>query len=116
MIIICETCRSFMQVVRPNDVSGGHGGYHVVCHVCKMEIPVSDFPGSKLICSYYPKLKEVSEVHSGDGDAGRDETDATCPKCNHKRAYYSQMQTRSADEAMTIFFKCMGCANQWREN
>ena len=84
-----------MQVLRPDDVSGSHGGYHVSCRVCRVEIPVSDFPGGKvsvclaqkfsnsslllvffqLICSYYPKLKEVSEVHSGDGDAGRDETD-----------------------------------------
>ncbi|GAU98981.1 hypothetical protein RvY_10047 [Ramazzottius varieornatus] len=116
MIVICESCRGFMQVLRPEDLRGSHGGYQVVCQVCKLEIPVADFPGGKLVCSYYPKLKEVSEVLSSDSDVGRDQTDATCPKCNHKRAYYTEMQTRSADEAATIFYKCMGCGNQWREN
>ena len=29
----------------------------------------------QLVCSYYPKLKEVSEVLSSDTDVGRDQTD-----------------------------------------
>ena len=37
-----------MQVLRPEDLRGSHGGYHVVCQVCKVEIPVADFPGGKV--------------------------------------------------------------------
>lgn len=28
---------------------------------------------------------------------------AACPKCDHRRAYFRQMQIRSADEPMTTF-------------
>lgn len=41
----------------------------------------------------------------------------TCPKCEHPKAYFMQMQTRSADEPMTIFFKCCNpdCDHRWKE-
>lgn len=40
---------------------------------------------------------------------------ATCEKCSNTRAFFMQMQTRSADEPMTLFFKCTKCGNQWKE-
>ncbi|CAO1631799.1 unnamed protein product [Parajaminaea phylloscopi] len=42
---------------------------------------------------------------------------ATCPKCDHDRAYYFQLQVRSADEPMTTFYRCTkpSCTHQWRE-
>lgn len=40
---------------------------------------------------------------------------ATCPKCQHDKAYYKELQTRSADEPATLFFKCVQCSHQWRE-
>ena len=41
----------------------------------------------------------------------------TCPKCEHPRAYFMQIQTRSADEPMSIFYKCCNheCQHQWNE-
>ena len=41
----------------------------------------------------------------------------TCPKCEHSKAYFVQMQTRSADEPMTIFYKCCNkdCNHRWKE-
>jgi len=46
-----------------------------------------------------------------------DSTDADCPKCDNKRAYFMQIQTRSADEPMTTFYKCTNqeCGNRWRD-
>lgn len=46
-----------------------------------------------------------------------DSTDAECPSCSHKRAYFMQMQTRSADEPMTTFYKCANqlCGHNWRD-
>ena len=42
---------------------------------------------------------------------------ATCPKCENNRAYYMQIQIRSADEPSSIFYKCCrnSCGHQWRE-
>ena len=39
--------------------------------------------------------------------------EARCDKCQHMQAYYFQLQIRSADEPMTIFYKCANCGEQW---
>ena len=42
-------------------------------------------------------------------------TDAfTCRKCKSKECTYYQMQTRSADEPMTIFINCINCGCRWK--
>ena len=38
----------------------------------------------------------------------------TCRKCYSKKCTYYQMQTRSADEPMTIFVSCIDCGNRWK--
>ena len=62
--------------------------------------------------------KQVDDVLGG-SDAWKnvDKTEVTCPKCAHGSAYYMQVQTRSADEPMSIFYKCCAeeCGNRWRE-
>lgn len=42
-------------------------------------------------------------------------TKATCPKCGHKEAVWWLRQTRSADEAPTLFLRCTKCKHSWRE-
>ena len=42
-------------------------------------------------------------------------TNATCPKCQHKEAYFWSSQTRAGDEAETRFYKCTKCKHIWRE-
>jgi transcription elongation factor S-II len=37
-----------------------------------------------------------------------------CGRCKGKKTTYYQMQTRSADEPMTTFVTCLGCANRWK--
>jgi DNA-directed RNA polymerase III subunit RPC11 len=41
---------------------------------------------------------------------------ANCAKCGNDRAYYQQLQIRSADEPMTTFYKCTSCGLRWRED
>lgn len=38
----------------------------------------------------------------------------TCGKCGMSKTTSYEMQTRSADEPMTIFAKCLCCENRWR--
>ncbi|MBU7023825.1 MAG: transcription factor S [Theionarchaea archaeon] len=38
-----------------------------------------------------------------------------CRKCGNTEAYYWMLQTRSADEPATKFFRCTKCKYTWRE-
>ena len=43
-------------------------------------------------------------------------TDAfRCGRCGKSKCTYYQMQTRSADEPITTFVRCMVCGKRWRE-
>ncbi|MCX8147026.1 MAG: transcription factor S [Candidatus Woesearchaeota archaeon] len=42
-------------------------------------------------------------------------TEAECPKCHHREAYYWLQQTRASDEPETRFFRCTKCKHTWRE-
>ena len=39
----------------------------------------------------------------------------TCGKCKSTKTSHYQMQTRSADEPMTVFISCLKCGNRWKE-
>ncbi len=38
----------------------------------------------------------------------------TCRKCRSTKCSYYQMQTRSADESMTIYVSCLVCGTRWK--
>lgn len=38
----------------------------------------------------------------------------TCGKCKSKKTTFYEMQTRSADEPMTVFVQCLNCGKRWR--
>ena len=42
-------------------------------------------------------------------------TKEECQKCKNPESYYWIVQTRSADEAPTRFFKCVKCDHTWRQ-
>ena len=61
--------------------------------------------------------KKADDILGGDKAwENVDQTDATCPECGNKRAYFMQIQIRSADEPSTIFYKCTECKKLWSSN
>ncbi len=38
-----------------------------------------------------------------------------CEKCGNNEAVYWELQTRSADEAATTFYRCRQCGQTWRD-
>lgn len=52
-----------------------------------------------------------------DADKGLDALPATtidCPKCGNDLAFWWMLQTRSADEPTTQFYRCTKCSHTWR--
>jgi DNA-directed RNA polymerase subunit M/transcription elongation factor TFIIS len=41
-------------------------------------------------------------------------TSYQCKRCKSNQLSHYELQTRSADEASTLFFNCLGCGNQWK--
>uniref|UniRef100_A0A6M2DJL9 DNA-directed RNA polymerase subunit n=1 Tax=Xenopsylla cheopis TaxID=163159 RepID=A0A6M2DJL9_XENCH len=109
MVLFCPTCGNFLIV---REVPGGALRY--CCYTCPFVCPLFSHLGLKI----YPKLKELTHVMGGAAAwENVDSTDAVCPACGNGRAYFMQMQTRSADEPMTTFYKCCNhsCGHNWKE-
>ncbi|XP_071141391.1 DNA-directed RNA polymerase III subunit RPC10-like [Mytilus edulis] len=108
MLLFCPTCANILVVEE------GQNCYRFACNTC----PYIQNINRKIGNRKYPKLKEVDDVLGGSSAwENVDSTDVTCPKCENKRAFFMQIQTRSADEPMTTFYKCcsMACSHQWRD-
>ncbi len=41
-------------------------------------------------------------------------TNVECPKCSNREAVWWMLQTRSADEPTTQFYRCTKCSHTWR--
>lgn len=102
----------------------------------KVGLDRGDSPGNSFYCSTCPytcsmvgqppwtvqtitsssQIKQVDDILGGAAAwANVDRTMTVCPSCNHNEAYFLQMQIRSADEPMSIFYKCTKCNHQWND-
>ncbi|KJH50103.1 transcription factor S-II [Dictyocaulus viviparus] len=126
MLVFCPFCGSLLQVEE------GDFCMKFSCPSCPYICPIT-----KKVCKcwfisvvycyhrivqvssrIYPKLKDLEEVLGGPSVWDNAQvTNERCPKCSHERAYFMQIQTRSADEPMTIFYRCANtdCAHRWKE-
>ncbi|XP_044005234.1 DNA-directed RNA polymerase III subunit RPC10 [Aphidius gifuensis] len=108
MLLFCRSCGNTLSI--DEDTSG----MQFSCKSCPYVFNIK----KKLSTRIYPKLKEVEEVLGGAAAWDNvDSTDEPCPKCYHPRAFYMQIQTRSADEPATIFYRCCNfqCSHNWRD-
>jgi len=56
----------------------------------------------------------VREQKILEGNKSRATDQYKCHRCGKRECTYYEMQTRSADEPMTIFITCINCGKQWR--
>ena len=64
----------------------------------------------------YPNRKAVDDILGGAAAwENVDKTQAVCPNCTYGEAYFMQIQIRSADEPMSVFYKCVKCSHQWND-
>ena len=50
-----------------------------------------------------------------EGNKGNTTDIYKCGRCKKRECSYYMLQTRSADEPMTIFITCHNCGNRWRQ-
>ncbi|RKP05427.1 DNA-directed RNA polymerase III subunit RPC10 [Thamnocephalis sphaerospora] len=108
MMHFCPTCANVL-LVRTD-----RSPHEFFCQTCPYIHPIETPIGDRTVL----KRKDVDDVLGGaKAWENVDSTEERCPKCEHSRAYYMQIQTRSADEPMTTFYKCCNhaCSYQWRE-
>jgi len=83
------------------------------CQKCEYTTRASDIrfqalqQGKEKIVVIGDKLKDINPLPKAK---------THCTKCGHNEAFYWMVQTRSADESSTQFFRCTRCGNTWREN
>lgn len=59
------------------------------------------------------QLKRETTMLEGGNQEGSDMF--KCKRCGKAKTRYWEMQTRSADEPMTIFIRCLNCGKEWRQ-
>jgi transcription elongation factor S-II len=59
------------------------------------------------------QLKRETTMLEGSSEVGSDMF--KCKRCGKAKTRYWEMQTRSADEPMTIFIRCLNCGKEWRQ-
>jgi DNA-directed RNA polymerase subunit M/transcription elongation factor TFIIS len=50
-----------------------------------------------------------------EGNKSRATDQFKCRRCNKRECTFYELQTRSADEPMTIFITCLNCGKEWRQ-
>jgi len=107
MLIFCPNCGNRL-VVSVDVVT-----YAFKCQSCPYKQAIKD----RVESVKYAKLKEVDDVLN-DANTWKnvDQADTKCPKCEFEKAYFMQMQIRSADEPSTTFYRCVSCSHNWKEN
>ena len=106
-MLFCPVCANCLYALQGNE-----GLYELICKSC----PYKHELQKQYIIKLALERKQMDDVLGGDAAwENVDSTEINCPKCDHNRAYFMQIQIRSADEPMSTFYKCVKCANQWRD-
>ena len=76
--------------------------------------PEDMFP--ELYAPIYARLasKHLRQMAVDEKDAPDGPEDHRCRACKSLKTQYYLLQTRSADEPMTVFVSCLGCGKRWK--
>ena len=116
----CPNCG--MRLVLKQEVSNDKGDFSLVCLKCEYKKPITkEAPFTRKTVDI--KNDQISErklitVINEEQIKIRTMpvTKIVCPKCKNRAAYWWMVQTRSADESSTQFFRCTKCDHTWRKS
>ena len=109
----CEDCDALLDPKRVNSI------VRLFCPDCNdyKDQEASVFTTKTIDRSDDPEKGKTLIIDEGDGrTVGRPSGEIYCNECKGiTEVEYWEIQTRSADESPTRFFKCLTCKKQWRE-
>nr|XP_055075082.1 DNA-directed RNA polymerase I subunit RPA12 isoform X1 [Misgurnus anguillicaudatus] len=107
----CPECGNILPVPGLQDA--------ITCPRCSFNIPVREFLGQviKSSVTFNPLDQSSSTVESEeDAELKGPVIDRKCSRCNKEGMVYHTRQMRSADEGQTVFFTCIHCRYQEKED
>ena len=120
--LFCEAYRQMVRSVFSNiHPKSPVNNPRLLQRVIEGEFPLSRIP---TLTSYemYPEnwfeLKDKliqREQKILEGNKSRATDQFKCRRCHKRECTYYELQTRSADEPMTIFITCLNCGKEWRQ-
>lgn len=103
----CPLCYNLLMVEQART------NIRLICSGCQYYYPLDRPIRSKVQVNTHKNLEIVEQNQD---KKEMQITTQQCAKCDSNRAYVEQRQTRSADEASTLFFTCVSCGHKWAEN
>ncbi|XP_028254018.1 DNA-directed RNA polymerase I subunit RPA12 isoform X2 [Parambassis ranga] len=91
----------------------------VRCARCAFSIPVAEFAGQQVRSTVVFNPAEQTSVvleDEEDSELKGPVIDRRCSRCNKEGMIYHTRQMRSADEGQTVFFTCIHCRYQEKED
>lgn len=106
----CPECGSVLPLPGVQDV--------VRCPRCSFSIPVAEFSGQEIRSTviFNPVEQSTLSLDSEDSELKGPVIDRRCSRCNKEGMIYHTRQMRSADEGQTVFFTCIHCRYQEKED
>ncbi len=93
---------------------------HLLERVKRQEITMAElarFSDIELFPTNWAKLQEQQQVREHkwlEGNTSMKSDKFVCSRCHKRECSYYELQTRSADEPMTVFITCLNCNKKWR--
>ena len=69
---------------------------------------------TKKIVETEEQEESILAFEGNEGEESHPTIKIECEKCGHDEAIWWMLQTRSADEPTTQFYRCTKCQNTWR--
>lgn len=105
MLDFCPTCEALLLITKIADQTS------YKCRKCNYNRPINYIQDQ---IEFHNEIKE-NIILKEDSLKSMARTEKECDRCGHKEASFFEMQTRSADEPMTIFYQCISCKHTWKE-